>query len=194
MIVISPLFLKSRMHRTSSSVLARFIPSAIVAIWAIPQIVSAIPSKVLGSASTLVDRQAAGLSGNNSGVTPAFVHFSQTWEAFVQAFKSVFGYGTGSISGAQRLNGLARMNFETDIGNAAYAFGIVGFIIMMTIFYGLYSAISNSPLSEASLLVLLLLPSINNWFNPGHYSTVWVTWLLIGNLLGQKLQEQHGKT
>ena len=86
------------------------------------------------------------------------------------------------------------MNAETDIGNASYAFGIVGFLVMLAIFYGLYSSITGVLISQSSLMILLLLPSVNNWFNPGHYSTVWVVWLLIGSILKEKSQEQRGQT
>jgi hypothetical protein len=122
------------------------------------------------------------------------VHLSQTGQAFIESFRSVFGFGTGAISGAQRLNGSSRMNSETDIGNASYAFGIIGFVVMLMIFYGIYIAISDTLLRRASLIILLLLPSVNNWFNPGHYSTVWVMWLLMGNILGQKIQVRYEKT
>ncbi len=194
MIALSPILLKTRIDGNSKLVLTRFIPAAVLSAWILPLIVNSIPSKLLGSASTLLDRQGAGLSGNDSGVTPASVHLSQTFEAFVESFRSVFGFGTGAISGAQRLGGSVRMNAETDIGNASYAFGIVGFVVMLVIFYGLYSSIAGVSLSQSSLMILLLLPSVNNWFNPGHYSTVWVVWLLIGSILKEKSQEQHGRT
>jgi len=193
MIALSPLLLKSTVDRISKLIVPRFISVAIVGAWVLPWIVRLIPTELLGSASTLVDRQTTGLGGNSSGVTPASVHLTQTGEAFRESINSIFGFGTGAISGAQRLNGSARMNFESDIGNAAYAFGIIGFIAMALVFYGLYSAILNNNLSQASLIILLLLPSVNNWFNPGHYATVWVMWLLVGYLLSQKVRGKYEK-
>jgi hypothetical protein len=193
-LAVSPLLLKSRVDKYPKLVLLRFIPAAMLAVWWVPIIVKEIPLKLLGSAATLLDRQAAGLSGNSSGVNPATGHLSQTVQILAQSFKSIFGFGTGAISGAQRLNGASRINAESDIGNAAYAFGIIGFIVMLMIFYGIYVALSQLLLVQGSLMILLLLPSSNNWFNPGHYSTVWVMWLLIGGILSQKLQVQHGKT
>ena len=193
MITLSPLILKSTAGRTSKFIMPRFVSAALVSAWVLPWIVRLIPTELLGSASTLVERQSAGLGGNSSGVTPASVHLTQTAEAFRESINSVFGFGTGAISGAQRLNGSTRMNFESDIGNASYAFGIFGFMAMLAVFYGLYSALLNSNLSKASLIVLILLPSFNNWFNPGHYATVWVMWLLIGSSLSKNSQEQRGK-
>jgi hypothetical protein len=194
LIALSPLLFKSRLSRTSKFVFPRFIVGAFLSAWIIPLVFVLIPPKLLGSAATLLDRQAAGLSGNASGVTSAGVHLSQTSEAFTESFRSIVGFGTGAISGAQRFNGATRMNSETDIGNASYAFGISGFIVMLTIFYGIYVAVSQALLKQGSLLILLLLPSVNNWFNPGHYSTVWLMWLLIGGILGEKRRVQHGES
>ena len=193
MIALSPLILKSTVNRTSKFIMPRFVSVALVSAWILPWVVRLIPTELLGSAATLIERQSAGLGGNSSGVTPAYVHLTQTGEAFRESVSSIFGFGTGAISGAQRLNGSTRMNFESDIGNASYAFGIFGFIAMLVVFYGLYSAIVNINFIQASLVILLLLPSVNNWFNPGHYATVWVMWLLIGYLLSQSMQKKHEK-
>ncbi|NBU81018.1 MAG: hypothetical protein EBS55_05165 [Flavobacteriaceae bacterium] len=162
------------------------LPYAVGTAWAVPLIVDLIPSDSLGNAKLLVDRQAAGLAGNHSEVTSASVHITQTLDAFRESFSSIFGYGVGAISGAQRLNGLTRLNFESDIGNSSYAFGIFGFIIMLLVFYSLYSALikCNSKLSILGFLILLA--SINNWFNPGHYSTVWLVWLLMGKVFSAR--------
>jgi len=173
--------------------LPKFVSVALVGAWTLPWVVRLIPTEVLGSAATLIERQSSGLGGNSSGVTSAYVHLTQTEEAFRESVSSIFGFGTGAISGAQRLNGSTRMNFESDIGNASYAFGIFGFIAMLVVFYGLYSAIVSINLIQASLIILLLLPSVNNWFNPGHYATVWIMWLLIGHLLNQSMQKKHEK-
>ena len=192
-IALSPLILKSKVNRTSKFILPRFVSIALVGAWILPWVVRLIPTELLGSTSTLIERQSAGLGGNSSGVTPAYVHLTQTGEAFRESVSSIFGFGTGAISGAQRLNGSIRMNFESDIGNASYAFGIFGLIAMLVVFYGLYSAIVSINLIQASLVILLLLPSINNWFNPGHYATVWIMWLLIGYQLNQSMQKKHEK-
>lgn len=193
MIALSPLLLKSKVDRTSKLIMPRFFSVALISAWIVPWIVRLIPTEFLGGAATLIERQAAGLGGNSSGVTPAYVHLTQTGEAFRESINSIFGFGTGAISGAQRLNGGTRINFESDIGNASYAFGIFGFIAMLVVFYGLYSAVINNNLNQASLVILLLLPSVNNWFNPGHYGTVWIMWLLIGYLLSQNVQKKYEK-
>ena len=193
MIALAPLILKSTVDRTSKFIMPRFVSVALISAWVLPWIVRLIPTEFLGGAATLIERQSAGLGGNSSGVTPAYVHLTQTGEAFRESVSSIFGFGTGAISGAQRLNGSIRMNFESDIGNASYAFGIFGFIAMLIVFYGLYSAIVKNNSIQASLVILLLLPSINNWFNPGHYGTVWIMWLLIGYLLSQNVQKKYEK-
>ena len=193
MIALAPLILKSTVDRTSKFIMPRFVSVALISAWVLPWIVRLIPTEFLGGAATLIERQSAGLGGNSSGVTPAYVHLTQTGEAFRESVSSIFGFGTGAISGAQRLNGSTRMNFESDIGNASYAFGIFGFIAMLIVFYGLYSAIVKNNSIQASLVILLLLPSINNWFNPGHYGTVWIMWLLIGYLLSQNVQKKYEK-
>lgn len=194
MIALAPLILKLTVHRTSTFLLPRFVSVALISAWVSPWIARLIPTEILGGAATLLERQIAGLGGNSSGVTSAYVHLTQTGEAFRKSVGSIFGFGTGSISGAQRLNGLTRVNFESDIGNASYAFGIFGFIAMLVVFYGLYSAVLNSNFTHASLVILLLLSSVNNWFNPGHYGTVWIMWLLIGYLLSQNEQKKNEKT
>jgi len=193
MIALSPLLLKSTVDRTSKLIMPKFFSVALISAWIIPWIVRLIPTEFSGGAATLIERQAAGLGGNSSGVTPAYVHLTQTGEAFRESINSIFGFGTGAISGAQRLAGGTRINFESDIGNASYAFGIFGFIVMLVVFYGLYSAVINSNLNQASLAILLLLPSVNNWFNPGHYGTVWIMWLLIGYLFSQNVQRDNEK-
>ena len=193
MIALAPLILKLTVDRTSKFIMPRFVSVALISAWVLPWIVRLIPTEFLGGAATLIERQSAGLGGNSSGVTPAYVHLTQTGEAFRESVSSIFGFGTGAISGAQRLNGSTRMNFESDIGNASYAFGIFGFIAMLIVFYGLYSAIVKNNLIQASLVILLLLPSVNNWFNPGHYGTVWIMWLLIGYLLSQNVQKKYEK-
>jgi hypothetical protein len=193
MIALSPLLLRPKLGRSTKVSMPKFITVALLSAWVLPWIVRLIPIEFLGSASSLVERQSAGLGGNSSGVTPASVHLTQTGEAFRESVESIFGFGTGAISGAQRLNGSTRMNFESDIGNASYAFGLIGFMAMLAVFYGLYSAVINSNSSKASLIILILLPSVNNWFNPGHYATVWVMWLLIGSILSKNSQEQRGK-
>ena len=193
MIALAPLILKSTVDRTSKFIMPRFVSVALISAWVLPWIVRLIPTEFLGGAATLIERQSAGLGGNSSGVTPAYVHLTQTGEAFRESVSSIFGFGTGAISGAQRLNGSTRMNFESDIGNASYAFGIFGFIAMLIVFYGLYSAIVKNNSIQASLVILLLLPSVNNWFNPGHYGTVWIMWLLIGYLLSQNVQKKYEK-
>lgn len=193
MIALAPLILKLTVDRTSKFIMPRFVSVALISAWVLPWIVRLIPTEFLGGAATLIERQSAGLGGNSSGVTPAYVHLTQTGEAFRESISSIFGFGTGAISGAQRLNGSTRMNFESDIGNASYAFGIFGFIAMLVVFYGLYSAIVKNNLIQASLVILLLLPSVNNWFNPGHYGTVWIMWLLIGYLLSQNAQKKYEK-
>lgn len=193
MIALAPLILKLTVDRTSKFIMPKFVSVALISAWVLPWIVRLIPTEFLGGAATLIERQSAGLGGNSSGVTPAYVHLTQTGEAFRESVSSIFGFGTGVISGAQRLNGSTRMNFESDIGNASYAFGIFGFIAMLVVFYGLYSAVLNNNLTQASLVILLLLPSVNNWFNPGHYATVWIMWLLIGYLLSQNVQKKNEK-
>jgi len=164
----------------------RYILLVIFSIFMSPLIVNQIPKNILGNSATLLERQIAGLSGNANGVTSAYVHILQTIQAFFKSFTSIFGYGVGSISGAQKINGQVRMNFETDIGNSGYAFGILGLLIMIIIFIQIYLAISKVDFTRAACSILLLLPSLNNWFNPGHYSTVWVLWLLMGALLQDK--------
>ena len=193
MIALAPLILKLTVDRTSKFILPRFVSVAVISAWVLPWIVRLIPTEFLGGAATLIERQSVGLGGNSSSVTPAYVHLTQTGEAFRESVSSIFGFGIGAISGAQRLNGSTRMNFETDIGNASYAFGIFGFIAMLVVFYGLYSAIVKNNLIQASPVILLLLPSVNNWFNPGHYGTVWIMWLLIGCLLSQNVQKKYEK-
>lgn len=192
-IALAPLILKLTVDRTSKFIMPKFVSVALISAWIVPWIVRLIPTEFLEGVSTLIERQSAGLRGNSSGVTPAYVHLTQTGEAFRESVSSIFGFGTGAISGAQRLNGSTRMNFESDIGNAAYAFGIFGFIAMLVVFYGLYSAVINNKLNQASLIILLLLASVNNWFNPGHYGTVWIMWLLIGYLLSQNVQRTNEK-
>jgi hypothetical protein len=192
LIAFSPIFFKPRLNTISKMIFPKLIAGAFAASWLIPVIFNLIPVRLLGNAASLLDRQAAGLSGNDSGVTSASVHLFQTNEALVESFKSVIGFGTGAISGAQKFNGITRMNAETDIGNASFAFGIAGFVIMLLIFFGLFAAFSHSVLRQGILLILLLLPSVNNWFNPGHYSTVWVVWLLIGFILRQKHLVTYG--
>jgi hypothetical protein len=193
MIALSPLLLRPKLGRTTKITMPKFIIVALFSAWVLPWIVRLIPIEFLGSASSLVERQSAGLGGNSSGVTPASVHLVQTVEAFRESIISIFGFGIGAISGAQRLKGSTRMNFESDIGNASYAFGIIGFLAMLIVFYGLYSAIIENKSIQANLIILLLLSSVNNWFNPGHYGTVWVMWLLIGCTLSKKSQVQLGK-
>lgn len=161
----------------------RFLIVSLSSILLLPLMIKTIPSSVLGSSSTLVDRQIAGLSGNNSGVTPASVHITQTFDALFLSIKSVVGFGVGSISGAQKLNGQVRMNFESDIGNAAYAFGLIGLLLMTFLFAQLYRSVTLSEESRKIGAVLVLLPTVNNWFNPGHYSTVWLIWLSLGGIL-----------
>jgi hypothetical protein len=162
---------------------SRFISLLVFSTLIVPILVNQIPKSLLGTSTALVERQIVGLSGNNDGVTSANVHIFQTIDAFLHSFTSIFGHGVGSISGAQKINGNVRMNFESDIGNSGYAFGILGLLIMIMIFIQIYSAISNVDLSKAACATLLLLPSMNNWFNPGHYGTVWLLWLLLGALL-----------
>ncbi|MEY4433186.1 MAG: hypothetical protein RLZZ44_1320 [Bacteroidota bacterium] len=186
MIALAPALFASTKKLKATLLIPKLLPYAVGTAWAVPLIVDLIPSDSLGNAKLLVDRQAAGLAGNHSEVTSASVHITQTLDAFRESFSSIFGYGVGAISGAQRLNGLTRLNFESDIGNSSYAFGIFGFIIMLLVFYSLYSALikCNSKLSILGFLILLA--SINNWFNPGHYSTVWLVWLLMGKVFSAR--------
>lgn len=189
-IAIFPWVLKSRPSSISKMLLLRIIPSLLGSIVLIPVTFSYFFSKLDDKFSILLNRQAAGISGNNSGVTPATVHLTQTFQAFTESFKSVYGYGVGAISGSQRLNGSLRINFESDIGNSSYAFGIFGFLVMLAIFYGIYDSLNKLKFDDLLLLILVLFPSINNWFNPGHYSTVWLVWVIVGAILRKRLKKE----
>jgi len=170
----------------------RYIPVIILTTIFVPILVKIIPASILGTSTTLVDRQIAGLAGNNTGVSSAYGHISQTMDAFLLSIRSIFGFGVGAISGAQRFNGSVRMNFESDIGNAAYAFGILGLILMIKIFVQLAGAISKKSFMNSVLAILILIPSLNNWFNPGHYATVWLVWLIIGVALHEESEVSDG--
>ena len=186
LVAFSPLVIAARIHFNAKFIFTRVLPLIFSSTLLLPIIFQFIPQNIFGNAASLISRQAVGVSGNNSGVTPASVHITQTLDAFKESFSSIFGFGVGSISGAQKLNGLTRTNFESDIGNAAYAFGILGFIVMIAIFIGMYSALSSQKSGYSILLVFILLVSFNNWFNPGHYATEWVVWLLVGVMLNHR--------
>jgi len=105
----------------------------------------------------------------------------------LQAFKSPFGHGTGSVTlAASRFAHSRTGGTEFDPGNMGIAFGLFGLIAFVFV---LWQAVKTAYLGAVirrdviSLFALgMLMATLFQWTNGDLYSVCWLIWLFLGYL------------
>jgi hypothetical protein len=114
-------------------------------------------------------------------------HLNQTMKGMLQAIKSPFGHGTGSVTlAASRFAHARTGGTEFDPGNMGIALGIFG---LAAFFVVLWQAIKTAYLDAVlrhdvvSLFALgMLMAVLFQWTNGDLYSVCWLIWLFLGYL------------
>jgi hypothetical protein len=154
------------------------------AILAVPSITARLTAGPLGY-SPLVAHQVEGLAhplGQNSSTLNS--HISLLRLGLSSARAEPLGRGVGAVNqSASKLGGL-EFNTEADPSNVAVALGVPGLLAyLLLVVLALWRAyvlakIRRDPLSLAALGILVL--SSLQWLNGGHYSIVFIIWLVLG--------------
>jgi hypothetical protein len=96
------------------------------------------------------------------------------------------GWGTGSTNrGAEQFgDATGTRNREFDLANAGEAFGVLGMLLVVVITVAALTVAIRSARRRRDLVHLaalgLLVLSIGNWWNGGHYFMAALLWLLVG--------------
>lgn len=124
-------------------------------------------------------------------------HVDTAVSGIKSGFRHPLGRGTGSTNLAAERFGSDRgsRNHEVDIANASVAFGLAGLILVTAITIAVVvtairRARARRDLTHLAVLGLVLI-SVGNWWNGGHYFAAALVWLLIG-WLDAPARERNG--
>jgi hypothetical protein len=114
-------------------------------------------------------------------------HWRATRIGMLQAFKHVFGHGTGSVTIAANRYGHSRtVGTEFDPGNMGIAFGLPGLVVYFAFaWYAIkttYRAAVHRHDAVSICGIGLLMATLFQWTNGDLYSVCWLIWLFVGYL------------
>lgn len=144
--------------------------------------------------SRLASHQVEGLTDPFGGDSTLPGHIDRAVGGVGAAFRDPLGSGVGSITGAAEKFGGTAAGTEVDIGNIGVAVGLPGLltfliVVALSMIRSYKSAIvRRDPMAIAAVGILVV--TLFQWLNGGMYSVIWLPWMILGWIDGQRADER----
>jgi hypothetical protein len=195
MAVIILFSLRTGRPRTAATVAA---VSLIAAFLAVQLLGPAIQRSASKSGNPLVTHQVGGLvDPTNPDQSTLIVHMNLVLDGVKTGITHPYGQGTGVTNiagnrlgsgGASGTGGSSRTT-EIDVSNVFVSLGIVGGLLFLAIIFITFRRVISLYMTrrDPALLAIvgLLVITLGQWLNGGHYAVAPLTWLLIGWATGR---------
>lgn len=122
-------------------------------------------------------------------------HLDIIGEGLRSATHYPFGRGASIVNIAGQKFGTTTQNTESDLSNAAVAFGVPGLLVYGALVVGAFRlAFREATARQGLRLVALgvLLATVLQWLNGGQYAVAWLPWLALGWLDSTRQEQPSG--
>lgn len=148
------------------------------------------------SSDPLISHQLEGLAHPfDSDKSTLGTHWGLFADGVASGFRKPLGYGTGSTNlAAAKLGGSeAPAGTENDVSNVFVGLGLFGGLIYLVLIAAVMRRVATAYARRRDFLALalfgILLATLGQWLNGGHYALAPLTWLLVGWAVGSLERE-----
>jgi hypothetical protein len=165
---------KSGTFVVASVVLISFVASAF-----------ATSAPAAGTPGVLLAHQVSGLADPlNPQTSTLLVHLTIVRDGLLSAIDNPLGRGISVVTLAGSRLGTSTMNTESDPSNLAVALGVPGllaYVVLVCLALAVSFRLARQRCDWPSISALaILLATLFQWFNGGHYAVTWLIWLTLG--------------
>ena len=151
------------------------------------------------SQNDLVEHQLGGVADPlHSDQSTLSIHAEEVRKGMVQSFHFPLGRGTGLTTQAANTLNSDTFTTEVDISDAFVSLGLAGGLLYLVVVGMAFSRTARlywRDRTAASLVILgVLVVSLGQWRNGGHYAVSPIVWFLIGWVAGQWAKEPDQRT